>query len=303
MTDSLHTHAQPPHRRRFLLIDNPTAGYGSRRLVAAVLGALAARGCVVDRAPTGVADAKAALSRVIADGQFDAVIAAGGDGTIRLAAAMLRGTETPLGVVPLGTGNVLAHEVGLPRTPQALADLLVNGEVRAIEMGTANGEPFLLMAGVGFDGHVIGALNSALKSRLGKFAYGLPVMAALVGPSARLAVEINGVIHAADWAIITNARCYGGAFVLSEQAGLERPGLVAVLIETANRRELVLTLLALARGQLGARRNVRMIACTGATIRADRRVPVQIDGDAFATSPVDIQSGGGQVRLILPQRT
>jgi diacylglycerol kinase (ATP) len=292
----------PRPRRRFLLIDNPTSGTGSRRLVTGVLEALAARGCIVERAPVGAADAKAALSHAVREGAFDAVIAAGGDGTIRLAAAMLRGTETPLGIVPLGTGNVLAHEVGLPRTPEGLAGLLVTGEVRTIEMGTANGEPFLLMAGVGFDGHVIGALNATLKSRLGKFAYGLPVMGALVRPSTPLTVEIEGIAHAADWAIITNARCYGGAFVVSEHAGLERPGLVAVLIEAANRRELVLTLLALARGQLGARRNVRVIACKGATIRADRPVPVQIDGDAFEHTPVEIRSGGGQVRLILPPR-
>jgi diacylglycerol kinase (ATP) len=292
----------PRPRRRFLLIDNPTSGTGSRRLVTGVLAALAARGCIVERAPVGAADAKAVLSRAVREGVFDALIAAGGDGTIRLAAAMLRGTETPLGIVPLGTGNVLAHEVGLPRTPEGLADLLVTGEVRTIEMGTANGEPFLLMVGVGFDGHVIGALNATLKSRLGKFAYGLPVMGALVRPSTRLTVEIEGIVHAADWAIITNARCYGGAFVVSEHAGLERPGLVAVLIEAANRRELVLTLLALARGQLGARRNVRMIDCKAATIRADRPVPVQIDGDAFERTPVEIRSGGGQVRLILPPR-
>lgn len=293
----------PSHRRRFLLIDNPTSGYGSRRLVAAVLGALAARGCVVERAPAGAMDAKAALLRAVGDGAFDAVIAAGGDGTIRLAAAMLRGSETPLGVVPLGTGNVLAHEVGLPRTAEGLAELLVHGEVRPVEMATANGEPFLLMAGVGFDGHVISSLNAALKGRVGKFAYGLPVMGALARPSVRLAIEIEGIVHGADWAIFARARCYGGAFVLSDRAGLERTGLVAVLIETANRRELILTLLALARGQLGVRRNVRFFSCRGATIRADQPVPVQIDGDAFASTPVDIACGGGQVRLILPRRT
>ena len=294
-----------PHlRRRFLLIDNPASGYGSRRLVAAVLGALAARGCIVERLADGRWESARVATMGAVDGRaIDVVIVAGGDGTIRLAAAMLRGTQMPLGVIPLGTGNVLAHEVGLPRTPEGLAELLVQGAARPIEMATANGEPFLLMAGVGFDGHVIGGLDQALKRRVGKFAYGLPVITALAQPSTRLAVEIEGVVHAADWAIIANARCYGGAFVLSERAGLERPGLVAVLIETANRRELVMTLRALARGQLGARRNVRMLPCDRATIRADRPVPMQIDGDAFERTPVEVRSGGGQVQLILPRRT
>ena len=294
----------PPHpRRRFLLIDNPTSGYGSRRLVAGVLRVLEAHGCVIERATDGrLESARVATMRAVDGRAIDAVIAAGGDGTIRLAAAALRGADMALGIVPLGTGNVLAHEVGLPRTPEGLADLLMHGAARPIDMVSANGEPFLLMVGVGFDGHVIGALDQALKGRVGKLAYALPVLGALARSSTRLAVEIEGVVHAADWAIIANARCYGGAFVLSERAGLDLPGLVAVLIETANRRELVSTLLALARGRLSARRNVRMLPCDRATIRADRPVPMQIDGDAFATTPVEITHGGGQVRLILPAR-
>ncbi len=292
-----------PRRRRFLLIDNPTSGYGSRRLVAGVLAALEARGCVVERPADGRLErARVATMRTVDGRAFDAVIAAGGDGTIRLAAAALRGSDMALGIVPLGTGNVLAHEVGLPRTPEGLADLLLHGAARPIAVGMANGEPFLLMAGVGFDGHVIGALDQALKRRVGKVAYGVPVMGALARSATRLAVEIDGIAYAADWAVIANARCYGGAFVLAERAGLEQPGLVAVLIETANRRELVATLLALARGQLATRSNVRMVPCARATIRADRPVPVQIDGDAFATTPVDITHGGGQVHLILPPR-
>lgn len=296
--------ASPILRRRFFLIDNPRSGRGSRRLVDNVLHEFALRGCVVERAQSGQQDeVLAAASRAVSRGTCDAVIAAGGDGTIRLAAALLRATTTPLGIIPLGTGNVLAHELGLPRTPAELADVLMCGEARPVAMATANAEPFLLMAGIGFDGHVIAALDHAWKARVGKLAYGLPVLGALARTRPRLAVEIEGIVHTADWVVIANARCYGGRFVVADSAGIETPGLVAVLVEAATRTELAATLVALARGTLTGRANVRVIPCVTATIRADRPVPAQIDGDAFQTTPIRIASDGGSVHLIMPPRT
>jgi diacylglycerol kinase (ATP) len=288
-------------RRRFVLIDNPKSGYGSRRLVPRVLQVMRQRGCTVERATVGPLDTVSAdLARIIREGNYDAVIAAGGDGTIRLAAKALIDTEVPLGMIPLGTGNVLAHEIALPRRPAALADLIIRGEERPVELAAANGEPFLLMAGVGFDGSVIGALDHAVKARLGKLAYALPVLRALVQRAEPLTIDIDGTTHHATWAVIANARCYGGRFVIAENAGIAVRGLVAVLIDASTVSELAAALLALVRGTLAARPNVRLIPCRAATIRAAGVVPSQIDGDAFAGTPITVASGAGRVRLIVP---
>lgn len=288
-------------RTSFLLIDNPFAGHGSRRLVDEVVAGLARRGARVSRMPAAhLAAAHAATLDAARAGAFDAVVAAGGDGTIRRAAALMMGSPTPLGVIPLGTGNVLAHEAALPRDPASIARLLMGGEARNVPLAAANGAPFLLMVGAGFDGRVIAGLDQGLKSRLGKLAYAPPVLSALVPPPSLLRVTVDGVTYAAEWAVITKSRCYGGRFVIAEAGGVEKPGLLAVLIEAMSRVELAATLLALATGTLAARRNVRVIPCRRAVIEASEPVPVQVDGDAFGTSPVDVVADHGSVSMILP---
>jgi diacylglycerol kinase family enzyme len=292
--------AQPPisMRRHFYLMDNPFAGHGTRRLVADVSAALGARGAKVVRLADGrPARARAEIERAAAQGECDALVAAGGDGTIRRAAALLLGTSVPLGVIPRGTGNVLACEAGLPRLPHAIAALLTEGEIRPVPVGTANGEPFLLMVGAGFDGRVIAALDHGLKSRVGKLAYAPPVLQALVPPASPLVVTLDGARHYATWAVITKSRCYGGRFVIAEAGGVEKPGLLAVLIDAMNPFELAGTLAA---GTLARQRNVRVIPCAEATIEAVEPVPVQIDGDAFGSTPVTIAANQGHVPMILP---
>ena len=101
-------------------------------------------------------------ARMAADsGNYDAVIAAGGDGTIRHVAAALIGTETPLGIIPVGTGNVLAHEIGLAATAGAVAPMLLDGPIATVACAQANAEPFLLMVGAGFDARVLGGARPA----------------------------------------------------------------------------------------------------------------------------------------------
>ncbi|NJO33659.1 MAG: hypothetical protein HC869_11475 [Rhodospirillales bacterium] len=152
-------------RRRFFVIDNTTSGYGGRGLAARVLGLLRASGARVDSCGDAGKDAvRARAVEAVRNGTYDAVVAVGGDGTIRHVASTVAGTDVPLGIIPLGTGNVLAHEIGLGREPKALAAALLSGPAVSIVAPVANGEIFLLMAGAGFDGRVIQALNPSAKA-------------------------------------------------------------------------------------------------------------------------------------------
>lgn len=233
-------------------------------------------------------------------GGYDAVIAAGGDGTVRELARSLGGGGTPIGFVPMGTGNVLAHEIGLPRTADGIARVLLEGPAIDLHGARANGEPFFLMAGAGFDGDVVRRLDTVWKRRLGKAAYALPVLGTLARPLPRLEVEIGGRVHEASWAVITRARHYGGSFMLAERADLRRPGLVAVLVSAASRALLVRKLMGLPAGTLLAQPGVEAIGCDRAVVRAVPPVHTQIDGDAFGTTPLEIESGGAPLCLIVP---
>jgi diacylglycerol kinase family enzyme len=293
-------------RRTFLLLSNRHAGLASSNLVDATIACLRARGVAVEHRMPDSIDAARALAREAAGtGGYDAVVAAGGDGTIRQIAAALLGTTTPLAIVPGGTGNVLAHEMGLVRTPHAIADMLMHGRAVRLAVPRANGEPFLLMAGAGLDARVLHLLDTSLKGRVGKAAYTLPLLEALTHPLESLSVHVDRVDHEASWAIIANSQHYGGPFVLTRTTDVTRHGLVAVLFKTRSRAMLMTQIVSLARGQLDARaRNVGDVAvmpCTHARIDAPGRpVPTQLDGDVFGTTPLDVVAGSDEIQLLVP---
>jgi diacylglycerol kinase family enzyme len=293
-------------RRRFFLIFNARAGTLRTRAVDAVVAALSASGARVERSCATSAElARTEAAAAARSGDFDAVVAAGGDGTVRQVAAAAADTDCAVGAIMLGTGNVLAYELALPRRAAAIAALLSRGPTLEVSLGRANGEPFLLMAGAGFDGRVVAALNHDLKQRIAKAAYLPPVLQALTVPLDRLQVDCDGVRSEATWVIVTNARRYGGAFVLSEHTRLAEPGLVAVLFRSRSKLVLSSQLASLAVGRLTLRagRNagdVEMRPVDAVQITSHGPVPVQIDGDAFATTPLHVTRSDARVRLIVP---
>ena len=100
------------------------------------------------------------LAREAAAEHSDVVIAAGGDGTINEVIQGLAGTETALGVLPLGTVNVWACEMAIPLDGTGAVDVLVHGKIRCIDLGRMNERYFLLMAGIGLDGEVTSAVET-----------------------------------------------------------------------------------------------------------------------------------------------
>ena len=295
-------------RKRFFLIANPVAGIAGSPLVEDVVRELTRCGaCVRHFGGADIAAARGAARKAAESGDYDAIVAAGGDGTIRQIAAALLGTEANLGIVPVGTGNVLAHEIGLSPTPGAIARMLCNGPAVKVACAQANGEPFLLMVGIGFDARVVAALDQRLKSRVGKAAYAGPLLGAIIRPVDTLAVMVDGHRHGATWAVIANARHYGGRFVLAPRTGIRERGLQAILFKTRSRAALLGQLMSLAAGRLeprAARGNgVEMLPCARVTIVAHHPVPIQIDGDVFGTTPVEVDAGSSEVRLIVPGST
>ena len=295
-------------RRRFFLVVNTGAGLSRPWLVEEVTSALERAGASVARETLGEFAQIRRLVRTAARSQrYDVVVAAGGDGTIRAAAAGISGTDVPLGIIPCGTANVLAQEIGLKATPELVCDMLRNGPQLPIACARANGEPFLLMAGAGFDARVVGGLNHGLKGRIGKAAYAGPVLGALLRPLDTLSVTIDKKSYDASWVVIANARHYAGRFVLAPRTGIHQRGLEAVLFTARNRAVLLGQLLSLLRGRLdkraGRHGDVAMHQCSHVKISAPVPVPVQIDGDPFGVTPLEAQTGTDAIHLIVPAST
>jgi diacylglycerol kinase (ATP) len=292
-------------RRRFFMVVNAGAGLSNSWLVNEVTRILEQRGALIARETVGEFAAIRRLVEAAARSQqYDAVVAAGGDGTIRAAAAGMTGTDLPLAIIPCGTANVLAQEIGLKATPELVCQLLWDGPHVPIACARANGEPFLLMAGAGFDARVVGGLNHALKSRIGKVAYAGPVIGALRQPIDTLRVTIDNRCYEASWVVIANARHYAGRFELAPRTGIQQRGLEAVLFKARSRTVLLGQLLSLLRGRLNARAgqygDVATYACSHVKVSAPGPVPVQIDGDPFGVTPLEAEAGSDLIRLIVP---
>jgi len=295
-------------RRRFFLAVNTGAGLSRPWLVDEVTAALERTGASVARETLGeFAQIRRLVGAAARSLHYDAIVVAGGDGTIRAAAAGLSGTDVPLAIIPCGTANVLAQEIGLKATPELVCQMLRNGPQVPMACARANGEPFLLMAGAGFDARVVGGLNHALKGRIGKAAYTGPVLGALLRPLDTLSVTIDKRSYAASWVVIANARHYAGRFVLAPRTGIHQRGLEAVLFTARSRTVLIGQLLSLLRGRLDARAgqhgDVAMYQCSHVKVSAPGPVPVQIDGDAFGVTPLEAQAGTDAIHLIVPAST
>lgn len=288
-------------RRNFALLFNDSAGVGQPRRLARVLAHLKSAGARVKHLNVaGAEDATRLVAEIAKAGTYDAVIAAGGDGTVRAAAAGAAGTPLPVGYIPLGTGNVLRHEIGLSKRSSEIARVLLEGSELEARLGTVNGAPFFLMVGAGFDARAVAVLDQDAKRRLGRLAYGRPIMKAMTARPERMEIEIDGVQHHASWVIVTKASHYGGSFALTRETRLGKKQMLAVLVKGETQTALVRAALLLALGRLSHAAGVETIPCTRVRISSENAVPLQADGDAAGTTPCEIFRDGPFVRFLVP---
>lgn len=292
-----------PAPRRILLIHNPTAGGWRARRFAAVVAALEELGCAIDIRPTGARGDAEAFARAASPADHDLVAVAGGDGTLNEAAGGLTASNSglPLAIVPLGTANVLANEIGMPFDARRVARVLAEGRPRPVFAGLANGRPFLQMAGAGYDARVVATVDLGLKRRLGKLAYGLAMVRAVFDYGfPPLRVTVDGEVHSAASVIVAKGHFYGGRYVCCPDAKLENPSLEVCLFEQGGPWATLRYLLALGMGRLGRTSGVRLRRGRKVTIEGPLGAPVQTDGDLSARLPLTVQIRPEPLFLIYP---
>ena len=234
--------------------------------------------------PTGDAER---LARETGPG-IDIVVAAGGDGTINAVANGLAqaARNVPLAVLPFGTANVVAREIGLPRHPEHLAELIAAGGARPIWPGRVGDRLFLSSAGSGFDAGIVAAVVPGLKRRFGRLAFAVAIGDRIIRYRADdLVVRCNGGEHAAATVIAAKGRLYAGSWIAAPQANLAEPMLDLVLFRRSGRVAALRYLAALQRGRLAGRGDVTLLRCRSATLSAAQPLPVQADGEIVGFLP------------------
>jgi len=288
-------------RSRFLLIHNPLAGRRGNRLKKGVVEGLKSHGAqITSIEESDMATVVARISKIGPMAQFDAVIVSGGDGTVRAVVSSLWQQQIPLGLIPSGTGNVLAHEIGQPFCKNRLVEVLLHGPEIAFQASQINGKPFLLMAGIGFDAEVIARLNLATKQRLGKLAYAWPIFRTLLDKPEEFDCEIDGTKHKATWLIATRSSHYAGSFIIAKSANLKKPGMTAVVFTASTRLGRMQELFAIASSKITQQKSIKMVACHNISVFSTKPRAIQADGDESGITPAKISTGHSTVHLIVP---
>ena len=290
-------------RRRILLVANPTAGGFRGPVLNGIAARLKAAGADVELRLTTRAGE---IGEICADFEVnaDTIVIAGGDGSLNEALRGLReGAGYPkLAVIPFGTANVLAHEMGLPFRPHAIVDMILKGNTKPLRFGLANGVPFVLMTSVGFDADVVHHLPLNLKRRLGKLAYVWTAAMRLVRPRGGELRIITGCgqVITGRLAVVTNVCFYGGRFVLCPEEHATRDGLHLVVLERDNPLAILRFGFALALNRIAKARGVTSMKVDTATIHATKPSPCQIDGDPFGMTPVTVEAAHESIRFMVP---
>jgi len=292
--------------RRVLVVFNPAAGRNRRARLDAVVMALHEYGCWVKVMETNAPGHATTIARKIAAIRdetyaYDVIAAAGGDGTINEVVNGLSGGNVALGVIPLGTANVLADEIGLGRAPREIARVLAEGPVRPISVGVANGRRFVMMAGAGFDASVVDQVSLSLKRKIGPLAYvWQTVKHAFRATYPVREVVVDGVAYQTVSAVACNGRHYGGPFLAAPAARLTDGLLHVILMQGRGWLSVARYSFALITGRLALLKDVRIVLGRHVAVRGEGE-PVQADGDIIARLPVDLTIDPEPVALVWPK--
>lgn len=288
--------------RRLLVIVHPLIPRRRKRLLEATLNQLEALGCAVSLRLSHAPGEAELFARQAKRRDHDVVVVAGGDGTINEVVNGLRGTGMPLAILPMGTANVVAAEIGLAADAQSLAELIARESPRPVRPGRLDGRRFMMMAGVGVDAHAVASVHPALKRRTGKLAYVVAAFWQLLRyPFPCYDVRIDGVSWRATSVVVANGHYYAGTFVLAPEARLEQPGFHVCLLTRPGRWAALRYALAFVLGRLGRLADYHVIAARSVSISGPAGDPVQADGDIVASLPVEITVAPEAVDLIMPR--
>jgi YegS/Rv2252/BmrU family lipid kinase len=299
------------------LIYNPTAGPRDvHRALKRVRSYLRRRGWSVKLQTTEKAGDAISLARAAVQAGCDVAIAAGGDGTIGEVVNGLVGSQTALGLLPVGTANVLAKQLGIsahalthPLHLRETVAGMVQGTIRPVDVGQIVGQAgdryFLCWAGVGLDAQVTTRMEprSRLTKRLGVLPYAIAaVMVARDFRGVKTRISLDGdVVHSRTLLILaSNIRQYGGVFNIARDARMDDGLLDVFVFKGLGFSYTMRHLLKVATQRHFQDPQVVYRQTRRVEVQTEWEVPVHVDGDPIATTPITLQVVPRALRVLVP---
>ena len=251
------------------------------------------------RLTSGPGEARTIAEEAVSGG-IETIVAAGGDGTINEIVNGIAGAPVALGILPVGSMNVFAVQLGLPKGLKECWEVIQCGLTREVDLARANGHAFVQLAGVGLDAQVVQATSWEFKRDFGPLSYLISGAQIAARTPPHLVIRHNGVTEEGSFVLIGNGRYYGGPFPVFPNAQID-DGLLDVLVfKNLNYLDLVRYLHGVLFGTDVELDNVACFRADSITVESREAVPVEVDGEVIGTVPVTFDFHPKRLRVLVP---
>jgi len=246
-------------------------------------------------------EAEGLARRAVEEG-FGRIVAAGGDGTVNHVANGIAGSNAALGILPMGTVNVFAMELGLPSNDLELCWQVVEaGNMRLVDLPSANGKYFVQLGGVGLDAQAVKETSFAFKRSLGPLSYLISAAQILARQPPKLFVESEDAsIREGSFVLVGNGRLYGGPFPFFKHAVIDDGLLDIVVFKRLGYLEIIKYLHDVVFSSEIRAPEIEYFQTRCLRITSEQDVPLELDGELAGNCPVDFQMHEKTLRVLVP---
>jgi len=283
-----------------LIILNPAAHSDRAQRKRAEVESLA-QDCIVC-ATTSAGDAELMARRGVKEG-FEKIVAAGGDGTINEVVNGLAGANATLGLLPIGTMNVFANELGLPvHDLQLCWDIIKADNTRAVDLPKANQKFFVQLAGVGLDAQVVKETSAQLKRNFGPLSYLISAAQVAARQPPRLFIHSDDApIKEGSFVLVGNGRLYGGPFPFFKHAVIDDGKLDVIVFKSLGYLEIIKYLQDVVFSSDIRVPEIEYFQTQKLRVESEQSVPVELDGEVVGNCPVEFTLQERSLRVLVPE--
>jgi len=250
----------------------------------------------------GAGQAEALARNAVAEG-YEKIVAAGGDGTINEIVNGIAGHDVTLGLLPLGTMNVFAAELGLPLNDLARCwKIIQDNKTDRVDLPRANRKHFVQLAGVGLDAQAVKETSGAFKRSFGPLSYLISAVqvASRTPPVLRIESE-DAVAVEGSFVLVGNGRLYGGRFPFFKQAVMNDGLLDVIVFKRLSYLDIIRYLQDVVFTPQISSPEVEYFQTKHLRVSSDETVPVEIDGELIGNCPVEFRIRAGGLRVLTPR--
>lgn len=285
-----------------IVIANPAARRTCRRKLDKAVRLIKARGLEVELLVTAKRGDAERYARDSVSRNPYLLLAAGGDGTFNEVINGIAGTGVPMAILPLGSVNVLAREIGVPGDVKAAVDIAVDRKTHSVSLGKITfshnqSRYFCLMAGIGYDARTVSRLSNKIKKLSSEGAHLLSGLKTLFSwnPEA-LSITVNGKPSLGYSLIVCNSRKYAGDFVVAPDVSINAPCFYVFTMHGRRRRDIIRYVLGILTGRHLKLRDITYSRAENIEVKGTAHI--QADGDYFGETPAAITVAPNALRLI-----